>query len=85
MRYAWDLQEQYLRQTRSHRGIRGLIARALLQYIRLWDMRTANGVDAFAANPGAGTIGLDGKMIAIPHFKQAKSILALAESYANRP
>ncbi len=42
-------------------------------------------VDAFAANPGAGTIGLDGKMIDIPHFKQAKSILALAESYANRP
>jgi citrate lyase subunit beta/citryl-CoA lyase len=42
-------------------------------------------VDAFAANPGAGTIGLDGKMIDIPHFKQSKSILALAESYANRP
>ena len=50
MRYAWDLQEQYLRQTRSHRGMRGFCARALLQYIRLWDLRTPNGVDGFAAN-----------------------------------
>jgi glycosyltransferase involved in cell wall biosynthesis len=50
VRYAWDLQEQYLRQTGKHRGVRGLLARALLQYIRLWDSRTPNGVDAFAAN-----------------------------------
>jgi glycosyltransferase involved in cell wall biosynthesis len=50
VRYAWDLQEQYLRQTGRSRGVRGLFARALLQYIRLWDLRTPNGVDAFAAN-----------------------------------
>ena len=49
-RYAWDLQEQYLRQTRRDKGIRGFLARALLHYIRLWDCRTPNGVDAFAAN-----------------------------------
>lgn len=30
---------------------------------------------AFAANPGAGTVGLDGKMIDIPHKKQAERIL----------
>ena len=41
-------------------------------------------VDAFAANPGAGTVGLDGKMVDIPHLKQAQAILALAESYSNR-
>jgi citrate lyase subunit beta/citryl-CoA lyase len=41
-------------------------------------------VDAFAANPGAGTVGLDGKMIDIPHLKQAQAILTLAESYSNR-
>lgn len=33
---------------------------------------------AFAANPDAGTIGLDGKMIDIPHLKQAKRVLAQA-------
>lgn len=41
-------------------------------------------VEAFAANPGAGTIGLDGKMVDIPHLKQAQSILALADSYSSR-
>jgi citrate lyase subunit beta/citryl-CoA lyase len=41
-------------------------------------------VETFAANPGAGTIGLDGKMVDIPHLKQAQSILALADSYSSR-
>lgn len=50
VRYAWDLQELYLRRAGKNRGLRGLIARAVLQYIRLWDLRTPNGVDAFAAN-----------------------------------
>lgn len=34
---------------------------------------------AFAANPGAGTVGLDGKMIDIPHKKAAEKVLAMAE------
>lgn len=38
-------------------------------------------VDAFAANPGAGTVGLDGKMVDIPHLKQAHAILAQADAY----
>jgi citrate lyase subunit beta / citryl-CoA lyase len=33
-------------------------------------------VDAFAANPGAGTLGLDGKMIDMPHLKAAQRLLA---------
>lgn len=35
-------------------------------------------VDAFAANPGAGVLSLDGKMIDRPHLVQAQRILALA-------
>jgi citrate lyase subunit beta / citryl-CoA lyase len=36
-------------------------------------------VDAFAvAGPDSGTIGLDGKMLDMPHLKQARNILALA-------
>ncbi len=38
-------------------------------------------VEAFAANPGAGTVGLDGKMVDIPHLKQAHAILAQAAAY----
>jgi citrate lyase subunit beta / citryl-CoA lyase len=38
-------------------------------------------LDAFAANPGAGTVGLDGKMIDIPHQKQAQRVLAQAQAF----
>ncbi len=36
-------------------------------------------VSAFAANPGVGTVGLDGKMLDVPHLKQAQQTLALAQ------
>jgi citrate lyase subunit beta/citryl-CoA lyase len=35
-------------------------------------------VDLFDANPGAGTLGLDGEMIDRPHLIQARRILGLA-------
>jgi citrate lyase subunit beta/citryl-CoA lyase len=35
-------------------------------------------VELFEANPGAGTIGMDGKMIDRPHLVQAKRLLGLA-------
>lgn len=35
-------------------------------------------VAAFAANPGAGTVGLDGRMLDLPHLRQAERILAEA-------
>jgi citrate lyase subunit beta/citryl-CoA lyase len=39
-------------------------------------------IAAFEAAPGAGTVGLDGKMIDIPHLKQARGVLAQAAAYA---
>ena len=50
MRYAWDLQSQYLRDSGFDRGIKSWLARWLLHKIRIWDLRTANGVDLFIAN-----------------------------------
>jgi citrate lyase subunit beta/citryl-CoA lyase len=35
-------------------------------------------IAAFDAQPGAGTVGLDGKMLDIPHLKQAHKTLAAA-------
>ncbi|RXD04003.1 CoA ester lyase [Sphingomonas sp. UV9] len=35
-------------------------------------------VDLFAANPGAGALQMDGKMVDAPHLKAAKAVLALA-------
>lgn len=52
IRYAWDLQHQYLRQSGLDRGAQSVLARWLLHRIRLWDARTANGVDVFVANSG---------------------------------
>lgn len=50
IRYAWDLQHQYLREAGLDSGIKGLLAKWILHKIRLWDYRTANGVDHFIAN-----------------------------------
>jgi citrate lyase subunit beta/citryl-CoA lyase len=36
-------------------------------------------VALFEANPGAGTLALDGAMLDLPHLAQAKKILSLAE------
>jgi len=49
IRYAWDLQNQYLREAGLSKGIKGWITRWLLHRIRMWDVRTANGVDHFIA------------------------------------
>jgi glycosyltransferase involved in cell wall biosynthesis len=50
MRYAWDMQHAYLRESGLDRGLRGFAARLLLQRMREWDYRTANGVDLYIAN-----------------------------------
>ena len=52
IRYAWDLQHQYLRESGLERGMKSWIAKYMLHKIRLWDNRTANGVDHFIANSG---------------------------------
>jgi glycosyltransferase involved in cell wall biosynthesis len=49
IRYAWDLQHQYLQEAGLNRGIKGWLVRWMLHKIRLWDVRTANGVDHFIA------------------------------------
>lgn len=50
IRYAWDLQHQYLEEAGLTQGLKGSAARAILHYMRLWDQRTAHGVDQFVAN-----------------------------------
>ena len=50
IRYAWDFQHQYLRESGLDRGLKGKLARWMLHNIRMWDCRTANGVDHFIAN-----------------------------------
>jgi len=40
-------------------------------------------VNIFSENPGLGTIGMDGKMLDMPHLKQARNVLDLAQQIEN--
>lgn len=50
MRYAWEFQHQYLQQSKLGWGLKGMIARLTLHYLRLWDLASANRADVLVAN-----------------------------------
>ncbi|MBM3587801.1 MAG: glycosyltransferase family 4 protein [Alphaproteobacteria bacterium] len=50
MRYAWDLQHQYLREAGLTRGLKGAYTRWLLHRMRLWDRSSALNPDIVLAN-----------------------------------
>ncbi len=52
MRYAWDLQEQYLKQTGLKSGLRSMFVRYVLYRLRMWDVVSSNRVDSYIANSG---------------------------------
>lgn len=52
IRYAWDLQHTYLKESGLTKGLKSIAARLILHYIRLWDLRTVNGVNQFIAISG---------------------------------
>lgn len=50
VRYAWDLQQQYLQGGQLKWGPRRMLVQLVLHYLRLWDVATVNRVDHFIAN-----------------------------------
>ncbi|MCU0526998.1 MAG: glycosyltransferase family 4 protein [Elainella sp. Prado103] len=50
VRYAWDLQQQYLKGARLDRGLKAGLTQLILHYLRLWDLASAHRVDHFIAN-----------------------------------
>ena len=50
MRYAWDLQHQYLRESKIDANYKGLLARIVLHYLRMWDGINHQRVDHFITN-----------------------------------
>ncbi|WP_337967937.1 glycosyltransferase family 4 protein [uncultured Flavobacterium sp.] len=50
MRYAWDLQDQYLKDSGLDSGLKGFYAKYVLNKIRKWDLKTSENVDYFIAN-----------------------------------
>jgi glycosyltransferase involved in cell wall biosynthesis len=49
MRYAWDMQHEYLSEAGIDRGLKTFFVRKVLHDLRLWDYRTSAGVDHFIA------------------------------------
>ncbi len=50
VRYAWDLHFQYLKEGGLETGLKGLMAKLILHYMRLYDVSSANRVDKYIAN-----------------------------------
>lgn len=51
MRYAWDMQNDYLAVS-GIRSLKSLLARSILHYIRIWDSTAANRPDVLFGNSG---------------------------------
>jgi glycosyltransferase involved in cell wall biosynthesis len=50
MRYAWDLMHEYLQDANLNSGIKAFFVKAILHYLRGWDVHTSSRVDHFIAN-----------------------------------
>ncbi|MDR7369790.1 glycosyltransferase [Flavobacterium aquidurense] len=50
MRYAWDLQEQYLKDAGLNTGLKAIYAKYVLKKIGKWDVANSKNVDFFIAN-----------------------------------
>ena len=50
MRYVWDNAELYLNQANISKGLKGFASRAVINYLRKWDLKTASRPDFLIAN-----------------------------------
>jgi len=50
MRYIWDIYYQYLQEANLTKGLKSIIAKIILHYLRIWDISSVNRVDYFIAN-----------------------------------
>jgi glycosyltransferase involved in cell wall biosynthesis len=47
IRYAWDLQHQYLKESALDKGFKSFFIKLILHYIRIWDRANSQGVNKF--------------------------------------
>jgi glycosyltransferase involved in cell wall biosynthesis len=50
MRYAWDQSDYYLKEANLQKGVKGKLASSVINYLRKWDLKSAENVDYFIAN-----------------------------------
>lgn len=49
IRYAWDLREQYLRESGLDKGLKGWLANLMLDRVKAWDLKATSRVTDFIA------------------------------------
>jgi len=49
VRYAWDLREQYLKETKLDKGFKSILANFILDRIKNWDIKTIDRVTDYVA------------------------------------
>lgn len=87
MVYAWDMYHHYLRSAGLHRGLRGMIAKAIMHYIRNWDAASGHRVDRYIANSEymsrriAKLYGREAEVIYPPVEVEAFELQSLKEDY----
>lgn len=50
VRYAWDLHDEYLKSAGLNKGLKSIVVKSILNYIRKWDLKSAGNVTHFIAN-----------------------------------
>jgi glycosyltransferase involved in cell wall biosynthesis len=50
MRYAWDNSKQYLAEANADKGIKGILANSVINYLRKWDLATSVRPNYLIAN-----------------------------------
>ncbi|MCY3974695.1 MAG: glycosyltransferase [Simkaniaceae bacterium] len=50
MRFAWEFYHFYMKEYFSGRPVRGAVARVILHFLRMWDIRSAKEPDLYIAN-----------------------------------
>jgi glycosyltransferase involved in cell wall biosynthesis len=50
IRSAWDMEQDYRASDKRFSSVKRVVSTMAFHYIRMWDVRTSNGVDQFVAN-----------------------------------
>ena len=76
----WDRQSGFIGKVAIHPAQVEIINRSFTPSIEDID-HAKKVVELFRQNPGVGTIGLDGKMLDMPHLKQAENVIRMANHF----
>jgi glycosyltransferase involved in cell wall biosynthesis len=86
-RYIWDLTHEYLRGANLDKGVKGILTRIMMHYIRIWDVSNSNRVNHFVTSSEYiarriwNTYGRESTVIAPPVDTEGFSFKSEKEDY----